>query len=454
MSRIRLGLILFLLGPVLASAAIKPNYAGEARIRLGEPATFAFSPSNYSNLVFYALIYENFFYLEGGGRLRSHLFSAHHYDKEARALVLELGRNLSFSDGSPVTPGHIIKSLEAFVSRNLHGARQLGKQIRRMRVEKNSVVLELTSHLPDAVFSLAVPELILQADRESVFSGPFVPVEWEQGRHILLKANPRYPGGRSYLDHVRVIFTDEQNPDIFLATPGRFDAQRFEEHNAGIFQNIYLSFPGERVGENTRMALFSLFREFFLSRDYSELNSLTSDTESPVTINMRRLPAARVRSVLRSSRIQVYLQSSLKREEENLLRFLNAKGVSIQTLFVEDGQLNNFIDGAALEYVILEKVFQQRMPLAEKLHRVVSEMTFGRFNAQYLQLVGELEEVSRFNSDEMLLDQVAKIVGLIIEEGFLIPLCQKRYSLFVNRKLRGFRMDVYGRPLLQGVYLP
>ncbi len=191
MSRIRLGLILFLLGPVLASAAIKPNYAGEARIRLGEPATFAFSPSNYSNLVFYALIYENFFYLEGGGRLRSNLFSAHHYDKEARALVLELGRNLSFSDGSPVTPGHIIKSLEAFVSRNLHGARQLGKQIRRMRVEKNSVVLELTSHLPDAVFSLAVPELILQADRESVFSGPFVPVEWEQGRHILLKANPR-----------------------------------------------------------------------------------------------------------------------------------------------------------------------------------------------------------------------------------------------------------------------
>ncbi|MBN1196372.1 MAG: hypothetical protein JXA62_03110 [Candidatus Aminicenantes bacterium] len=454
MSRIKWVLILATLSAVLMYGAIKPAYGGEVRIRLGEPATFAFSPSNYSNLVFYSLIYENFFYQEGGGRLRSNLFSNYHYEKDKHTLTLDLRRNLSFSDGSPVAPGHILKSLESFISRNLLGARKLGKRIRRLRVSGDSIIVELAYHLPDAVFLLAVPELILQADRDNVFSGPFVPKEWEQGRFILLNANPFYPGGRSYLDHVRVIFTDELNPDVFLSTPGRFDAERFSEYNAGIFQNIYLSFPGERVGENTRMALFSLFREFFLSHGYSELNALTSDAESPVTINMRGLPLARVRSVLRSSRIQVYLQSSLKREEEQLLEFLKTKGVPIQTRFIEDGQLNNFMEGASMEYLILEKVFQQRMPLEEKVRRVVAELTFGRFNAQYLQLINELEEVSRFNSDEMLLDQVAKIVGRIIEEGFLIPLCQKRYSMFVSRRLRGFHMDLYGRPLLQGMYLP
>ena len=454
MSRIKWILVLFVLSVSLLGGAIKPGYGGEVRIRLGEPATFAFSPSNYSSLIFYSLIYENYFYHESGGHLRSNLFSNYHYDKNSHTLTLDLRRNLSFSDGSPVTPGHVLKSLESFISRNLLGARKLGKRIRRMRVSGDSIVIELAYHLPDAVYLLAVPELILQADRDNVFSGPFIPIEWEQGRFILLKANPYYPGGRSYLDQVRVIFNDELNPDVFLSTPGRFDAKQFSEHNAGIFQNIYLSFPGERVGENTRMALYSLFREFFLENGYSELNALTTDAESPVTINMRRLPLPRVRSVLRSSRIQVYLQSSMKSEEEQLLDFLRTKGVPIQTRFIEDGQLNNFMDGASMEYLILEKVFQQRMPLEEKVRRVVSELTFGRFSAQYLQMINELEEVSRFNSDEMLLDQVAKIVGRIIEEGFLIPLCQKQYSMFVNRRLRGFHMDLYGRPLLQGIYLP
>lgn len=439
---------------VLLPGAIKPTYGGEVAIRLGEPATFAFSPSNYSNLIFYSLIYENFFYLEEDNRLHSNLFSRYQYDDKTHHLTLELRPNLSFSDGSPVYPSHVKKSLESFISRNLLGSRNLGKRIRRLRLEGNSVVVELAYHIPDAVFLMAAPELILQADRSSTFSGPFVPVEWKQGEHIRLQANAYYPGGRSYLDHVKVVFTDSQNPDVFLSTPGRFDPKRFREHNAGIFQNLYLSFPGEKVGKNTRMALYSVFRDFFLSRGYSELNALTADEESPVTINMRRLPLRRVRSVLRSSRIQVYLQSSMKRDEAALLEFLKTKGIAIQARFIEDGQLRNFLQGASVEYLILEKVFQQRMPLEEKIRRVVSELTFGRFNALYLQLINELEEVSRFNSEEMLLDQVARIVGRIIEDGFLIPLCQKRYSMFVNRRLRGFRMDTYGRPLLQGVYLP
>lgn len=454
MSRTRWIFAGFLLAASLLSAAIKPTFGGAIRIRLGEPATFAFSPSNYSNLVFYSLIYENFFYLGVDNKLRTNLFSGYRYNSKEHTLTLDLRPNLSFSDGSPVTSGHVYKSLETFVSRNLLRARKLGKSIRRMRVDGNSVVIEFAYHIPDVVFLLAVPELILQADRSSTFSGPFVPVEWEQGSHIRLQANIHYPGGRSYLDHVRVVFTDAQSPDIFLSTPGRFDEKSFSEYNAGIFQNIYLCFPGETVGKNTRMALYSLFREYFLSRGYAELNALTTDSESPVTINMRRLSLRRVRSVLRSSRIQVYLQSSMKREEEPLLKFLESKGISIQSRFIEDGQLRNFLQGASMEYLILEKVFQQQMPLEEKIRRIVSELTFGRFNAQYLQLVNELQEVNRLNNEEMLLDQVARIIGRIIDDAFLIPLCQKRYSMFVSRRLRGFHMDVYGRPLLQGVYQP
>ena len=299
-----------------------------------------------------------------------------------------------------------------------------------------------------------MPELILQGDRDTAFSGPFLPGNWEPGKSILLQANPFYPGGRSYLDKVRVVFSDPQNPDVFLSTPGKFDSKQFEEHDAGIFQNIYLSFPGEEVGRNTRIALYSLFHEYFRDRGYSELNALTSSEESPVTINIKRLPFRRVRSVLRSSRIQIYLQSSMKNEEEKLLEFLQKKNVAMQTLFVEDGQLRNFLNGTSIKYMILEKVFQRRMPLEEKVQRVVAELTFGRFNTQYLQLISELREVTDLHNEEMLMDQVARIIGRIVDDGFLMPLAQKRYSMYVNLRLRGFRMDVYGRPILQGVYLP
>ena len=436
------------------SAAIKPPFGGEVRVRLSEPATFAFSPSNYSNLIFYTLIYENFFYQLPGNQLESNIFSHYQYDGKSKTLTLDLEPNLSFSNGSPITGVHVRKSLDAFLSRNLLGARKLGRLIRKIRLNGDRLTIELSTHRPDALFLLAVPELILQGDRDTAFSGPFLPGNWEPGKSILLQANPFYPGGRSYLDKVRVVFSDPQNPDVFLSTPGKFDSKQFEEHDAGIFQNIYLSFPGEEVGRNTRIALYSLFHEYFRDRGYSELNALTSSEESPVTINIKRLPFRRVRSVLRSSRIQIYLQSSMKNEEEKLLEFLQKKNVTMQTLFVEDGQLRNFLNGTSIKYMILEKVFQRRMPLEEKVQRVVAELTFGRFNTQYLQLISELREVTDLHNEEMLMDQVARIIGRIVDDGFLMPLAQKRYSMYVNRRLRGFRMDVYGRPILQGVYLP
>lgn len=452
-SKIRF-LLLVLVCVVALSGAIKPPYGGEVRIRLGEPATFAFSPSNYSNLIFYTLIYENFFYLMPGNQLESNIFSSYQYDGKTRSITLDLEPNLSFSDGSPIEGAHVRKSLDTFLSRNLLGARKLGRLVRKIHLNGDRLTIELSTHRPDALFLLAVPELILQGDRDSTFSGPFTPGKWEQGKYILLNSNPFYPGGRSYVDGVRVVFSDPQNPDIFLSTPGTFDSKQFDERDAGIFQNIYLSFPGEKVGRNTRIALYSLFYEYFRTREYSELNALTSGDESPVTINIKRISSRRVRSVLRSSRIQVYLQSSMKNEEEKLLEFLRKKNVAIQALFVEDGQLRNFLNGTSIKYMILEKVFQRRMPLEEKVQRVVAELTFGRFNTQYLQLISELREVTGLNNEEMLMDQVARIIGRIVDDGFLMPLAQKRYSMFVKRRMRGFRMDVYGRPLLQGVYLP
>ena len=47
--------------------AIKPYYGGEISIKLNEPTSFTLNTANYSNLIFYSLIYENFFYLQKDG---------------------------------------------------------------------------------------------------------------------------------------------------------------------------------------------------------------------------------------------------------------------------------------------------------------------------------------------------------------------------------------------------
>ena len=74
LTKIRIGKIAVALLALSFIFAVKPYYGGEISIRLNEPEEFAFTPSSYSNLIFYSLIYENFFYLKKNGDIQSHIF--------------------------------------------------------------------------------------------------------------------------------------------------------------------------------------------------------------------------------------------------------------------------------------------------------------------------------------------------------------------------------------------
>jgi MarR-like DNA-binding transcriptional regulator SgrR of sgrS sRNA len=78
-------------------------------------------------------------------------------------------------------------------------------------------------------------------------------------------------------------------------------------------------------------------------------------------------------------------------------------------------------------------------------------MTFSRFNVKYLKLIDELDEVKFLKNEELLLDQVAKIIDEIVRDGIILPLAQERYSLYIKNEIKGIEIDYYGRPLFQGV---
>lgn len=431
-------------------SAVKPYYGGEVSIRLNEPTNFSYTPSDYSNLVFYSLLYENLFYLKNNGELFSNIFSNYKYEAAERTLVLDLKENLSFSNGDPVRVESIKLSLDLFLDLKIENALKLRRIIKSIEIKpgENRILVRLLYDHPGIVSLLSVPELVLMSGGRGVFSGMFYPVEWEQNRFLRLVPNIYNPGGRTYLDSVKLVFYDYQYPDIFLAKPGLTN-ETFTEFNAGIYQNIYLGFPAGKMSPNIQIALYSLLREFAGVIDMEPLNVLTADDESPVTLKIKTFSDRDARSILRRSRVKLYILSSLKDIEGKFEEFLKQKDVQLETIYLNDNTLANFMDSAQVNYLLLVKVFNKRVPPEEKIKRIINEMSFSRFDETYLKLVNELEEVTSLKNEELLMDQVSRLIEKIVNDGLLLPLFQKRYSLYVKKYLKDIEMDYYGRPLFQ-----
>lgn len=448
----RLKIIIIMVALLVMISAVKPYYGGEVSIRLNEPTNFLYTPSDYSNLVFYSLLYENLFYLRNNGDVFSNIFSHYKYNGVEKTLVLDLKENLSFSNGDPVRVESIKLSFDLFLDMRIENALKLRRIIKSIEIkpEENRVIVRMLYDYPGIVSLLTAPELVLMSGNRGVFSGMFFPVDWERGRYLRLAPNIYNPGGRTYLDSVKIIFYDEQYPDIFLSKPG-FTNDAFNEFNAGIYQNIYLGFPAGKVSPNIQVALYSALRGFADIINAEPLNVLTSEDESPISLKIKIFSDREARSILRRSRVKLYILSSLKEIEGKLDDFLTQKYIRLETIYLDDNTLVNFMDSAQVDYLLLVKVFNKRVPLEEKIKRIINEMSFSRFDETYLKLVNELEEVTSLKNEELLMDQVSRLTEKIINDGLLLPLFQKRYSLYVRKGIKDIEMDYYGRPLFQRI---
>jgi MarR-like DNA-binding transcriptional regulator SgrR of sgrS sRNA len=432
--------------------AIKPYYGGEISIRLNEPASFTLNTANYSNLIFYSLIYENFFHIKKDGEIFSHVFQDYRYDAAVKTLFLTVKDNLCFSNGKPLTAKNIQVSLKIFLGLDLFAASKLSKIIKNVRRNDNQVVIELLLDNPGIVELLTAPELVVLAENEQSFSGLFYPQEWQKSQQLTLKANPFYPGGRGYLDAVKVLFGEGSTPDLFLAGPTQFK-ESFQEFDSGIYQNIYLCFLQSDTGQNTKIALYSLLKNFneASGSKYKTLRTLTSDEESPVSIQIKTFTPQKTASILKHMELKLYILASLSILEKDLTSFLKNSNLKIETLFIDDSQFSSFLNSAGIKYVLIDKIFQKKVPAEEKISRILKESSFNQFNARYLRMLSELDEVTYSHSQELLMEQIARINEAIVNDGFIFPLFQKNYSLYVRKSLSALEIDYYGRPLLQRV---
>ena len=445
-------IIFFIFFSLIVNAGIKVEYGGTITVRLNEPSSFNYSSSSYSNSIFFSLIYENLFYMSKDGELSSNLFTSYNYDPRLKRISMNLKENLSYSDGSPVTPKNLMFSIKMFLTKEMTTSKKLRRAISSFKIDKYTLYIYLNYDIPDCLKMLSSPELVLLSMNERSFSGIFIPDRWESKKFITLTPNKFYPGGRSYLDEVKVIFFDLYYPDIFLSRRN-MGLENFKELDAGIYQNFYLLFPYGRVGKNTKVALYSLIKDFLSKYKYTELNSLTSDEESPVSIKIRRFSLRKVRSILKYSKLALYIASSLKRFEKSLSDYFNKyKRLNITLNFIEDNRLKEFISSNHnIRFFVGEKFFRKGMNIVDKLQRILDELSFTRMNEKYINIIKELEEIKFLKNEELLMEKYSEYVTTLISDGIIFPLYQEKFSLYLKKNIRNVKLDYYGRPLFNNM---
>jgi len=438
---------------VLTLFSIKVKYGGEMSILLNEPVDFNYSTTNYSDTIFYTFIHENFFFLDKDGNVFSHVFSRYTYDEKTNKIILMVKPGLSFSNGSPITGQNIHYSLKVFLNRENSIAKKISRAVKNIRTENDKVVISINYRIDNVFRLFSSPELVILSMNENAFSGMMIPDEWERKQYLKLVPNIYYSGGHSYIDRVNVLFNDSAPADVFLGNPNA-DFPGFKEWKGGIYQNIYLTFPSGKTGKNTRIALFSLLEYFFRKYEMKNLSSLTSEKESPVSISIKQFSMRKIRTILRNSQFKIYINSSLKKYEEELDLFFKKNALRISMVFIKNTRLNEFLDsGTSVKFYLTEKLFTAKTSIVDKIKRIIYELTFSRFNEKYLQIINELDELNFLQNDELLMDRIASVIETLINREYILPLKQKEFSLFSKDSLAGLKLDYYGRPLFHDIRL-
>ncbi len=440
------GLVLFLLLVCMLSGAVKTRYGGEIRLRLNEPDTLRMSPSSHSNLLFYSLLYENFFYTVAGRGVKSNLFKRFHYDASTQTLILELHDGLAFSNGKPVLSRHVKNSLTSFFTRVMYRSKKLAGRVKHMTCSAElTLEIQLVSAGPEITAELTAPELVLIGDDEATFSGPYFPKNWDKGRKIELSANPYYAGGRPPIDRATVFFFDDDQLDVFLAESG-FSSPSFISYSSGLYENTYITFPAAgNSGQNKRLAYYSLCRNLSGLGSFSPLEALTSADESPVSISIKPLPDRKIVSLLRNAKQIVYLASSLSVMQAPLAERFKQLSIPLEIRTISDNEVQGYIQKNPVPVLILKKLFRKDMPVTEKLASLIRELSFNRFDTVSLRLMKQLEEISGFEKEEVVIPAMAGIIEKLVEDGVILPLYQQRYQLMIRRAFSPVVIDQFGR---------
>ena len=164
----------------------------------------------------------------------------------ARRIDFELRPNIRFSDGTPLTPAHVVATVDRLMSPGLQSGvaeafRSAGGEVRAKTKGANGVTVTFST--PVGGLEYLFDELAISSGKqppESAVLGPFMVKEHKGGQYVLLARNPQYwktgPDGQRLpnVDSVRLDIQGNRETELLRYRRGevhlldRMDPEAFE----------------------------------------------------------------------------------------------------------------------------------------------------------------------------------------------------------------------------------
>ncbi len=185
-----------------AQSATRPSYGGTLRIEVtGSIASLdpargdLFSADTSLRDRIAPLLFDTLVKLDESGRPRPALAISWSADQDFRRWRFVLRPRVRSHDGSRLVPRLVVASISA------------ANPAWRVHLLGDDLVIESDGPMPDLLSVLACPRYSVvarAADAALIGTGPFRVADFQVGKHLLLRANEEYWGGRPFLDAVDV----------------------------------------------------------------------------------------------------------------------------------------------------------------------------------------------------------------------------------------------------------
>ncbi len=188
---------LLLLGA--AHAATRPRYGGTLRVAL-RAAPASLDPSDVSQMSSLAgrnlssLLFDTLVTLDDRGRPQPALATSWQAEPGNRRWQFQLRRDITFSDGTPLTPDAVAASL-----RVANPGWKIFPNGEAVMIERDSAALDLLAEL-----ALSRNGIARRGRERPLGTGPFAVTQWDPGKRLTLSAREDYWAGRSFVDSIEL----------------------------------------------------------------------------------------------------------------------------------------------------------------------------------------------------------------------------------------------------------
>lgn len=205
-------------------------------------------------------IYETLFFFDKNMQLSPKLATGYQKISDTK-FEIELRKNVTFHDGTPMNADAVIYSLERVINPENTRSSEYSfiKEIKK--VNDTAILIQTTEPYPALIPSLSDPiTAIVSPENQQLYShpigtGPYIFVSSVGGaRDIYLKKNPHYWGGEVGCDNIHILVNTDGLTRVFMLKSGKAD----------IIQDVIATEYNTILSDNYKIISTPSLRQYFL----------------------------------------------------------------------------------------------------------------------------------------------------------------------------------------------